>query len=228
MITSDYSKNKRCIKRLNQLYPMNIYIHILSNQTLYAEALKSLLKEEDKTMEVAIYSLKNTFLESIENPSRPDIVLLDAHTTNKSIWDLLSNIKVQSPTTRVIMFANSNEVIYREYALKFGARGYVLKSSPKELLIAAIKIVMKGGQFFDPSVQDSNIQESRTGIKEKYKLSNRETEIISLIKDGLSTKDIANHLHLSFHTIESHRKNIYNKLNIHKIADLLKLHREFD
>jgi DNA-binding NarL/FixJ family response regulator len=140
----------------------------------------------------------------------------------------LKDVSAQSPTTRVILLANSNEAIYRKYAVKHGVLGYILKSSPKELLTATIKIVSKGGYFFDPGNQGFQSHGTNSKLRNEYKLSNREVEVVQLIKDGYSSKAIANHLDVSFHTIESHRKNIYNKLNIRKVTELLKVYRNFD
>lgn len=207
---------------------MRLQVFILSNQTLYADALKSLLKEESQYTDVHIFAIKNPKVNALINVQKPDIILLDINNVSKSIWEFMNGISNQSSNSRIIMLADFNEVMYREYAIRYGAKGYILKSSPKELLAAAIKIVVKGGYFFDPGNQDINTQTRHSELKGKYKLTSREMEIIQLIKDGFSSKDVASHLNVSFHTVESHRKNIYNKLNIRKVADLLKVYRSFE
>lgn len=207
--------------------PNNIKIMVLSNQSLYIDALKSLLNTENKDFNVdGITTSENNVSESIKSFA-PEIILLDANGMGKNIWDFLNLTHKQNPAVKIIMLANSNEQIYLEHAHKNGASGYILKSSPKELLVAAIRIVMKEGSFYDPGVKAYNKNGIHHKIQEKYNLSSRELEIIILIKDGLSSKDMAHSLGISFHTIEAHRKNIYNKLQINKVTELLKIFAEF-
>ncbi|MCR9063536.1 MAG: response regulator transcription factor [Cytophagales bacterium] len=203
-------------------------ITIISGQILYTEALKELLINSNENFLVEGFSNYNPRIGEILRSINPDIILMDANGMGKEIWEFLHMTHLNNPDAQIIMLANSNESIYQEYASKNGANGYVLKSSPKELLIAAIKIVSKGGNFFDPGITTKINGLSVPRIQGKFNLSTREMEIIHLIKDGLSTKDIANHLALSFHTVETHRKNIYNKLSINKVTELLKLYSEFE
>jgi two-component system secretion response regulator SsrB len=207
--------------------PNNIKIMVLSHQSLYIDALKSLLSTENKDFTVeGLTTSENSVTETIKSFD-PEVILLDANGMGKNIWDFLNLTHKQNPKVKIIMLANSNEQIYLEYAHKNGASGYILKSSPKELLVAAIRIVMKEGSFYDPGIKAYNKNGVHNKIQEKYNLSARELEIILLIKDGLSSKDMASSLGISFHTIEAHRKNIYNKLQINKVTELLKIFAEF-
>ncbi|MCP9762260.1 LuxR C-terminal-related transcriptional regulator [Lacihabitans soyangensis] len=207
--------------------PNNIKIMVLSHQSLYIDALKSLLSTENKDFTVeGLTTSENSVTETIKSFD-PEVILLDANGMGKNIWDFLNLTHKQNPKVKIIMLANSNEQIYLEYAHKNGASGYILKSSPKELLVAAIRIVMKEGSFYDPGIKAYNKNGVHHKIQEKYNLSARELEIILLIKDGLSSKDMASSLGISFHTIEAHRKNIYNKLQINKVTELLKIFAEF-
>lgn len=206
---------------------INTRIMILSNQSLYIDALKSLLNTENQDFQVDGLNTEDpTTSESIKS-FQPEVILLDANGMGKNIWDFLNLTHKQFPAVKTIMLANSNEQIYLDYAHKNGAAGYILKSSPKELLVAAIRIVLKEGSFYDPGIKAYNKNGVHHKIQEKYKLSGRELEIIILIKDGLSSKDMANSLGISFHTIEAHRKNIYNKLQINKVTELLRIFAEF-
>ena len=208
--------------------PEIIKVLVISNQTLYIEALKMLLNSNNNEMEVEGQTFSDPYISKIIKSQEPDIILLDANGMGKNIWDFLNATHKQNPKSKIIMLANSNEQIYLEYANKNGASGYVLKSSPKELLLAAIKIVFKDGSFYDPGIHSFGKNGHQHKIQEKYNLSSREVEVISLIKDGLSSKDMANQLGISFHTVEAHRKNIYNKLQINKVTELLKIYSEFE
>lgn len=207
--------------------PTNITVMVLSNQNLYIEALKLLLNSENKDFSVDGLTITEPNVSELIKKTTPDVILLDANGMGKNIWDFLHLTHKQNPTIKIIMLANSNEQIYLEYANKNGACGYVLKSSPKELLVAAIKIVTKEGSFYDPGIKSYQKNGFQHKIQEKYNLSARELEIVILIKDGMSSKDMAAALGISFHTIEAHRKNIYNKLQINKVTELLKIFAEF-
>lgn len=207
---------------------METRVFILSNQILYGEALKSLLREDNEYFDIDVYAVKNPQIKSLIQTRKPDIILMDTNEMGKPLWKFLNSITAQEPNPRVIMLANSNEAMYREYALKYGATGYILKSSPKELLAAAIKIVVKGGYFFDPGTDNFGTPPDEKSLKNKYNLSSRELQVVQLIKNGFSSKEIADYLSLSIHTIESHRKNIYNKLSIKKVTELLRVFRNFE
>ena len=208
--------------------PKKTQVCILSDQIIYIEALTMLLNAGTSGLEVGGLLISDPKLNKIIKSQEPDIILLDANGMGKNIWDFLNATHKQNPKSKIIMLANSNEQIYLEYANKNGASGYVLKSSPKELLLAAIKIVSKDGSFYDPGIHSFGKNGHQHKIQEKYNLSSREVEVISLIKDGMSSKDMANQLGISFHTVEAHRKNIYNKLQINKVTELLKIYSEFE
>ncbi len=203
-----------------------IKLLILSNQTFYLDALISLFNTEYAHIESKGAKLSNNeYLKQIK-VDKPAIVLLDANGMGKEIWEVLKTIHQSYPNTHVIMLANTNESIYLNYAKKFGARGYVLKSSPKEIIVAAIKIVSGNGYFFDPGIVTTVDEMERINYNNNYNLTKREVEVIMLITEGFTTKDISEHLQLSFHTVEAHRKNIYSKLKINKVAELIKLYSE--
>lgn len=211
-------------------YTMNSHlttkIAILSDQVLFNEGLKGILEKEPDSYEISTYSTKFIRIKSTLKSIDPHIVLMDANGSRKEVWTFLKNVCALLPETKVVILANTNEYVYRQNAEKNGAVGYVLKSSPKELLIGAMKVILGGGKYYDPGATgDWNINFS-SKLKNNYGLSGREMDVVHLIKEGYSTKDIASHLNLSFHTIETHRKNIYNKLQIRKVTELLNLYAE--
>jgi DNA-binding NarL/FixJ family response regulator len=203
-----------------------VKVIILSEQALYVDALNMMLNAiGDYTS--STHSIKNPATEDIIKNIEPNIIIMDANGMGKYIWEYLRETHKKYPTVKIIMLANSNEPIYLEYAAKNGASGYVLKSSPQELLIASIKIALQNGTFFDPGVQNYHKNGYHHKIQELYKLSTRELEVITLIKEGNSTKEMAEILSLSYHTIETHRKKIYSKIKINKMTDLIRIFSEF-
>lgn len=200
-----------------------ISLLIISKQVLYLEALKSLFNSDYQRFEINVMNLNN--VESLNKKYRSEIILLDANGMGKDIWNFLKGLHTSNPEIKILLLSNSNEQIYLDYAEKNGAKGFVLKSSPKEILIGAIKIVYQGGRYFDPGQEPKN----NNGFSyNNVSLTMREMEIIRLIKDGNSSNNIANTLGLSPFTIQTHRKNIYKKLQVNKVTDLLRVYNEFE
>ena len=112
-------------------------------------------------------------------------------------------------------------------ALKAGARGYVLKESAEDDLISAIRLVSEGKSFFSPIVsrmlvQDYVRQMQDRDVEDSYDLlTTRERELLQLIAEGKSNKDVAHMLNLSVYTVETHRSNILGKLNLHSVPELI-------
>jgi len=112
-------------------------------------------------------------------------------------------------------------------ALKAGARGYLLKESAESDLINAVRLVWDGKSFFSPTVarmlvEDYVRQLQDKDIEDSYDLlTPRERELLQLIAEGKSNKDVANMLNLSLYTVETHRSNILNKLNLHSVPELI-------
>jgi DNA-binding NarL/FixJ family response regulator len=198
-------------------------IILVSDHDIYREALKMLLNSANSEFKVDALAMNEPNCLALITENCPEILLLDTIIMGKTIWNFLQDIHQACPSIKIIVLANNKEKIYLENAKKNGASGYVLKSSPKEILVAAIKIVIRDGVFFDPGIISNHKNESYEMIKEKYNLSNRELEIVILIKDGMTSKDVAAALGISHHTVEAHRKNVYNKLKINKVTELLKI-----
>ena len=98
---------------------------------------------------------------------------------------------------------------------------YVLKNSGTDILLAALETINNGGRYFDPNIQATN-HHANDDFSRKLKLSSREIEILQLLKEGYSNKEISQHLFLSELTVKTHRKNIMTKMGAKNIADLLR------
>jgi DNA-binding NarL/FixJ family response regulator len=112
-------------------------------------------------------------------------------------------------------------------ALKAGARAYLLKDSAEADLLAAVRALTEGKSFFSPAisrilVEDYMRQLENRGAEDSYELlTNREREILQLLAEGKTNKDVANMLHLSLYTVETHRTHILQKLNLHSVPELI-------
>jgi DNA-binding NarL/FixJ family response regulator len=146
----------------------------------------------------------------------PDVILMDINIPGINGIEAVKEIKTNFPHIQVCMqtvFEDDGKVFA---SLCAGASGYILKNTVSEKIIQAIKEVAEGGAFFTPSIANKvllNFQQ-KPEMAEFIQLSEREKEILKLLVDGLSYKMIADKVALSFHTIHSHIRNIYEKLHV--------------
>lgn len=154
---------------------------------------------------------------------RPDVVLLDINLNQASGLDAVPLIRKYSPGTKIIAVSMHTELAYAKKMLHLGARGYVTKNSSYEEIVKAITEAMEGKIYICSEIKEilsarliDSDEKPNTGV-----LSLREIEIIKLIKDGFSSKEIASHLHISPRTAEVHRHNIIRKLKLKNSAALI-------
>ncbi len=157
----------------------------------------------------------------------PDVVVLDITMPNLSGIEAAQRITATLPRTAIIFLSMHSDEGYVLRALKSGAKGYLLKDSAEGDLIEAIRAVSEGKTFFSGEISkmlvEDYIREIRArGVEDTYELlTSREREILQLLAEGKSNKDIAGLLNLSLHTVETHRRNLQEKLNLHSFAELI-------
>lgn len=155
---------------------------------------------------------------------RPQIVLLDINMAPLNGFDVLKMIRKLSPGSKVIAVSMHSQPAYAKKMLRLGAKGYVTKNSPKQEMLDAIAEVNRGNIYICQEVKnilsDQMLGEEDTaaGLNQ---LSEREIEVINQIRDGLSSKEIADKLGISIKTVEVHRHNILKKLKVKNTASLI-------
>ena len=156
-------------------------------------------------------------LATLEGGALPDVVLLDVVLPGLDGIETVKRIKSLSPATRVIMLTvfDDHDKIFK--AICAGASGYLLKTSPVEKIIASIREVHAGGAPMTPQVARSVLEMfGRLSLPQNdYGLTARERRILELMTQGLIKKEIADKLSLSYHTVDTHLRNIYTKLHVH-------------
>jgi DNA-binding NarL/FixJ family response regulator len=158
---------------------------------------------------------------------KPDIALLDITMPNLNGIEAARQISGKQAGVSIIVLSMHADEAFVLRALKAGARGYLLKESAEGDLIDAIRLVSEGKSFFSPAVarmlvQDYVRQMQDKDIEDSYELlTSRERELLQLIAEGKSNKEIANMLNLSVYTVETHRGNILSKLNLHSVPELI-------
>lgn len=155
-----------------------------------------------------------------------DIVLLDITLKTVSGLEAIKNIHAYFPELPVLFVSMHDETVYAERALRAGARGYIMKQEPGEVLVNAIREVLKGNVFLSKKMHEKLLNRMATGGAEPEQLINTltpsEFEVLHLIGSGHSSQEIAKMLSRSIKTIETHRFNIRTKLKLKDSADLIR------
>jgi len=158
---------------------------------------------------------------------RPDVVVIDIGMPNLNGIEACHQITRSNPETAAIMLSMHSDESYVLRALKAGAKGYLLKDSAESELIGAVRAVATGKSFFSPSVSKVLLNDymrklRRSGAEDAYDLlTAREREILQLVAEGKSNKDVANLLNLSVYTVETHRSHVMEKLNLRGVPELI-------
>ncbi len=159
--------------------------------------------------------------------ARPDVLVLDIAMPNMSGIEAAQRINTLLPHAAIVILSMHSDEGYVLRALKAGAKGYVLKDSAENDLIEAIKAVGEGKAFFSPEISNILVEDyvremRKRGAEDSYELlTPREREILQMLAGGKSNKDIATALNLSLYTVETHRRNLQDKLNLHSLAELI-------
>ena len=186
-----------------------------------------LLLENQRGFEVVGEASDGRQAAELAETLKPDVAVLDIAMPNLSGIEAAKRISAALPNTSIVILSMHSDESYVLRALKAGAKGYLLKDSAEGDLIQAIRSVHEGKAFFSPEISrmlvDDYIREIRMrGVDDSYELlTAREREILQLLAEGKSNKDIANLLNLSLYTVETHRRNLQDKLNLHSVAELI-------
>lgn len=155
---------------------------------------------------------------------RPDLVIVDISLPGADGIELIKNIRVQYPEMSVIVLSMHDEALYAERALRAGARGYVMKTAPAEHLLTAIRTVLRNEVHLSENLSShllkSLVSQKQRPLRALEQLSDRELEILRLLGQGYTTREIATSLRISAKTVESHRGNIRGKLKLRSGAEL--------
>lgn len=158
---------------------------------------------------------------------QPDVAVVDVAMPNLNGIEATRLMTAANPSLAVVVLSMHTDESYVMRALRNGAKAYLLKSSAETDLIQAVRAVREGKSFFSPVVsrmllEDYVRQMGQKGVEDSYELlTTREREILQLIAEGKANKDVAGHLNLSLHTVETHRTRILQKLNLHSVPELI-------
>jgi two-component system, NarL family, response regulator NreC len=157
----------------------------------------------------------------------PDVAVIDIGMPNLNGIEATRQIAGKHPKTAVVILSMHSDESYVLRALKAGARAYLMKDSAEADLIRAVRAVSEGKSFFSPSISKMLLEDymrrlEQRGEEDSYELlTTREREILQLLAEGKSNKDVANLLNVSLYTVETHRAHILQKLGLHTVPDLI-------
>jgi len=201
-------------------------IMIADDHPLVRSGLRALL-ERDGEFQVVAEAADGYEAIDLAVLHKPDVILLDVGMPRLSGPDAAQSISQKFPGARIVMLSMHSDEAYVLRALKAGARGYLLKASPEADVLAAIRAVAAGHSYFSPGitkllVEEYVVETRRRGFEDSYDLlSTREKEILQLLASGKNNREIADQLFISVSTVETHRNNIFQKLNLHNLAELI-------
>ncbi len=207
----------------------DIRLLIADDHTIVRQGLRKLL-EDEPGMEVIGEAVDGRDAVTKATDMMPDIVLMDLSMPGLHGLEAARQITKRLPKTRVLILSMHKNEAYVLQALQAGASGYILKDSASEEVTGAIRAVSRGDSYLSPAISRLVIEDylrlsipGQGGTKSLYDtLTVREREIFQLLAEGLKNQEIAERLHVSVKTVETHRAHIMEKLNLNNIAELVK------
>lgn len=174
-------------------------------------------------MEVVAEAMNGREAVEMAQSVQPDVVVMDVSMPELNGIEGTRRITDSCPRTRVLALSMHRDSVYVREILRAGARGYLVKDADDDALIGAVRAVARGEGYLSPSVADAVLDDYRKHVSNPIDLlTSREREVLQLIAEGKTNKDIANLLTLSVYTVESHRGRIMEKLNLHSGADVVR------
>jgi two-component system, NarL family, response regulator NreC len=154
---------------------------------------------------------------------KPDIIVMDVAMPELNGIEATRRLATTAPHTRVVALSMHKDSVYVREVLRAGARGYLLKDSGAEDLVRAIRAVANGESWLSPAVSNAVLDDYRRHVTDPIDLlTSREREVLQMLAEGKTNKEIAAVLNLSVYTVDAHRGRIMEKLNLHSINELVR------
>jgi two-component system response regulator NreC len=205
---------------------MTIQVLLADDHKIVRDGLRVLI-ERCHDMQVIAEAEDGRKALQLARKHKPDVVIMDISMPDLNGIDATRQILEEVPGAKVIALSMHSDKQFVDGMLRAGAVGYLLKDCAADELIQCIRIVLSGRICLSPGITGFLVNEYLHPTRDEVlaprsELSVREREVLQMIAEGRSTKDIANSLHISIKTVETHRKNIMEKANLHSVAELTK------
>ena len=203
-----------------------IRILLADDHSIVRKGLRTQL-QQDEQFEVVAEATDGREAVQLAESENPDVVIMDIAMPGLGGIEATAQIVKRNPKTSVVIFSMHADDIYLSRALAAGARGYLLKDGEDLDVARAVEAAAEGKPFFSPTiasilVEDYMRQLQMHGLQDSYDLlTEREKETLHLLAEGKSNKEVAQILNLSVYTVETHRSNIMEKLNLHTTAEII-------
>jgi len=205
---------------------MSIRILLADDHKITRQGLRLLL-EKEPDMEVVAEAEDGRTAVRLVRKLLPDMVIMDVSMPDLNGMEAARQIVDESPDIKIIALSMHSDALFVTEMLRSGAAGYLLKDCAFEEFARAIRTVAAGKTYLSPTISGVVVDDylhrlSKADFSGSGVLSNREREVLQLLAEGKSTKQIALKLHISTKTVETHRRQIMDKLDIHSVAELTK------
>ncbi|MCJ7588886.1 MAG: response regulator transcription factor [Candidatus Aminicenantes bacterium] len=207
---------------------MNIRVVLADDHPVVRAGLKSVIEKSGREITVVREAANGKEVLRIAENNAVDVFLLDIEMPFLNGLETAERLIKKDPKTKIIILSLHDARIYVDRAVRAGVKGYILKESATEDVIKAIEEVHRGRFFLSPAISKYIVDGFLGKISDKKTkpasngLTNREREILQLIGEGLTNKEIALRLNIFLNTAQAHRRNLMQKLDIHKQADLIR------
>jgi DNA-binding NarL/FixJ family response regulator len=207
-----------------------IQVVLVDDHTIVRNGLRSILESTDEIEVIGEASNGEEALEKIAY-LKPQIMLIDISMPGMSGIELVDKVVKQNNSIRPVILSMHNDDAYILKSVEAGAYGYLLKDATREEILSALHMVKDGEKYFNPAVAAvivngylSQVQKvERVAESRKTLLSKKEKEVLRLLVEGMSSRQIADRLDLSVRTVDNHRANMMRRLQVHNAAELVKL-----
>jgi DNA-binding NarL/FixJ family response regulator len=195
----------------------NISVWLVEDNRTFRDTVSRVLNQVPGMECPCAFTSSEDALAALEAGRVPDVILLDVQLPGRGGLEAIKIIKAISPSTRIVMLTVFDDHHKIFQAICAGASGYLLKTAPVERIVEAIREVLAGGAPMNPNVARSVLDmfARLAAPQHDYRLTEREQSILELMTQGLIKKEIASRLSLSYHTVDTHLRNIYTKLHVH-------------
>lgn len=198
-----------------------VTVLLVDDHTIVRQGLKLILSAH-ADMEVVGEAANGKEAVELAAKLRPDIVIMDVQMPELNGIEATRQMVAANPRLRILVLSMHKESVYVREILKAGARGYILKDAIDTELLNAVRSVAHGDGYISPAVAGALSEKAQPGNSPIDLLSAREREVLLLIADGKTNKEIATKLNLSVYTVDSHRGKIMEKLNLHSAGELVR------
>ena len=200
-----------------------IKIILADNHRLFIDGLRNLLSEEED-IDIIDFAFDGKELLNLLNITKPDVILLDINMPGIDGFETARRIRKSFPNIRIVMLTSYDDELFYKKAKDILLNGYLLKDCSKDDLLDCIRRVFTDNQLFylQNDIKKQAPTEFDRNFINQYRITEREIEIVELLKDGLTNYQVADRLNISVHTVETHRKNVMHKLGVNNLASLLK------